>query len=180
MMPDFRPDAEFASRWVTVQPSVGAYIRSAVRDAQHAEDVLQEVARATLEQFGSYDRSRPFLNWVMGIARFRILNYYRSRRGDKLVFQEAVLEMIERAHVEVAPSVGDREQALADCLERVDGRARDALARRYDAGMAVAQIAQALGTTPNAVSRLLYRTRQLLKDCIESRLRQKGVSDGRA
>jgi len=175
-MPLHTPQIDFASRWVMVQPSVGAYIRSAVRDAQHAEDVLQEVARGAIEQFGDYDRTRPFLNWVMGIARYRILNYYRSQRGDKLVFDESVLRMIERGHVDVAPSVGDREQALSDCLKRVDGRSRDVLARRYDQGQAVNQIAERLGTTPNAVSRLLYRTRLLLKDCIELRLKQEGVS----
>ena len=175
-MPLHTPQFDFASRWVMVQPSVGAYIRSAVRDAQHAEDVLQEVARGAIEQFGDYDRTRPFLNWVMGIARYRILNYYRSQRGDKLVFDESVLRMIERGHVDVAPSVGDREQALSDCLKRVDGRSRDVLARRYDQGQAVNQIAERLGTTPNAVSRLLYRTRLLLKDCIELRLKQEGVS----
>lgn len=174
-MPFPTPESEFASRWVTVQPSVGAYIRSAVRDAQHAEDVLQEVARGAIEQFVNYDRSRPFLNWVMGIARFRILNYYRAQRGDKLVFNETVLKMIERAHIDVAPSVGEREQALNDCLKRLDGRAREALAKRYDAGLAVKQIADRLGTTPNAVSRLLYRARLLLKDCIESRMSQRGV-----
>lgn len=176
MMTFLSPESEFASRWVTVQPSVGAYIRSAVRDAQHAEDVLQEVARGAIEAFGEYDRSRPFLNWVMGIARYRILNYYRSQRSDKLVFDESVLRMIERGHVDVAPSVSDREQALADCLKRVDGRSRDVLARRYDAGQAVSQIAERLETTPNAISRLLYRTRLLLKECVESRLKQRGVS----
>ncbi|MFI4861444.1 MAG: sigma-70 family RNA polymerase sigma factor [Phycisphaerales bacterium JB063] len=173
-MPYDTPESEFASRWVVVQPSVGAYIRSAVRDAQHAEDVLQEVARGAIEQFTTYDRSRPFLNWVMGIARYRILNYYRSQRGDKLVFDESVLRMIERGHIDVAPTVNERKQALNECMRRLDGRAREALSRRYDAGMAVRQIAERFETTPNAISRLLYRARLALKECIESRLSHGG------
>lgn len=174
-MNEQNPNLEFSDRWIKVQPSLAAYIRSAIRDAQHSEDVLQEVARGAIEQFSEYDRSRPFLNWVMGIARYRILNYYRSQRSEKLIFGESVLVAIEHGHIKVAPSISDREQALGDCLDRLGGRAKDVLVGRYSDGVSITQIAERIGTTPNAVSRLLYRSRLLLKECIEDRILRKGV-----
>jgi hypothetical protein len=55
--------------WTQAQPTVSAYVHALVGDRAARDEVLQQVALAILEHFGSYDSERPFLPWAMTIAR---------------------------------------------------------------------------------------------------------------
>ncbi len=70
---------ELARLWVQSQSVISAYITANVLDVQHAEDLVQEVAQVVAEKFDTFDRSRSFISWALGIARNRVLKYYRSR-----------------------------------------------------------------------------------------------------
>ena len=61
--------SEMAALWVQSQSIVSAYITANVIDLHHAEDLIQDVAKAVAEKFDAFDRSRPFTPWVLGIAR---------------------------------------------------------------------------------------------------------------
>lgn len=166
---------DFTRCWVSAQSVVSAYVRMAVRDTQHAEDVLQEVAQAAVESFETYDPARPFVAWVLGIARFRILSYYRQVRGDRHQFSDRMLELVEAAYLHEQPQVSARAQALGICMEQVQGRARQVVQLHYGENKAVQDIADDLGVTPNAISRQLYRVRDVLRRCIEQRLAAGGA-----
>lgn len=169
-----RPDSEFTSMWVKAQPMVNSFVFSAIRDAHSAEDVLQEIAAAAVADFEQYDRERPFLNWVLGIARFRVLNHYRAVKRDRLVFDDATLGALAEAHESLEPAASERRQALRECLTKVHDRGRRALSMRYAENMPVTTIAQRWKSTPNAISLLLLKTRRSLAKCIEERLAREG------
>ncbi len=63
-----------------------------------------------------------------------------------------------------------RLEALAHCMERLPGKRRDVLDRRYLKGESVEQIAIELRKPPNVVAASLYRIRKTLLECIEIRL----------
>ena len=168
---------DFTSRWVAAQPAVAAFIKSAVRDIQHAEDILQEVASKSLINYEQYDRSRPFVPWAIGIARNEILMHYRKAKGDRLVFDESQLNAIADGYAQVHKSLPDRSAALEQCLERLEDRPRNVLQMRYSKGLAVSEISNQLGATPNAISRVLYKVRLALKQCVEQKLDAQGGPD---
>jgi len=168
---------DFTSRWVAAQPAVAAFIKSAVRDIQHAEDVLQEVASKSLINYERYDRSRPFVPWALGIARNEILVYYRKAKGDRLVFDETQLDAIATGYAQVHKSLPERSVALEQCVERLEDRPRNLLRLRYARGLAVKEISSQLGATPNAISRVLYKVRLALKECVERKLCLEGGTD---
>ena len=58
--------------WALAQPAVAAFLTSVVRDFRERDDLLQDVAVAVIESFESYDESRPFVPWAIGIARHRV------------------------------------------------------------------------------------------------------------
>ena len=82
---------ELAGLWVQSQSVISAYITANVFDLHHAEDLVQEVAKIVAENFASYDRRHSFVSWALGIARNRILKYYRTRARDRLVLSENAL-----------------------------------------------------------------------------------------
>ena len=56
--------------------------------------------------------------------------------------------------------------ALHDCLERIDGPARELLHQRYGEEVSVRELADRLQRGYSALTMQLHRLRELLADCI--------------
>lgn len=166
---------ELAGLWVQSQSVISAYLTANVVDLHHVEDLVQEVAQVCAEKFSSYDRERPFLSWALGIARHRLLKYYRSRSRDRLVLSEAALVRLEAALARVDHEAEDRREAVRRCLQRIRGRRREALDMRYSANAKVSDIAAVLGMSPSGVSVMLHRVRAALFVCIRRYLSGRGA-----
>jgi RNA polymerase sigma-70 factor, ECF subfamily len=169
------PMRELAGLWVQSQSVISAYITASVVDLHHVEDLVQEVAQVCAEKFASFDRQRPFLSWALGIARHRLLKYYRTRSRDRLVLSEAALARLEAALARVDHEAEDRREAVRSCLQRIRGRRRQALELRYSANAKVGDIADALGMSPSGVSVMLHRVRTALFGCIRRYLTGQGA-----
>jgi RNA polymerase sigma-70 factor (ECF subfamily) len=166
---------DLAMFWVNSQSVISAYISANVVDAHHVEDILQEVAQICAEKFSEYDRSRSFISWAMGIARNRILKYYRTRARDRMVLSEAVLERLEGALEKLEPEAEDRREALRECIQRVEGRRRNVLDLRYRENVRVNDIADRFGMSASAVSVMLHRVRLDLLECVRRHLKIQGT-----
>ncbi len=150
---------ELARLWVQSQAVISAYITANVFDLHHAEDIVQEVAQIVAEKFSEFDRSRSFVSWALGIARNRVLKYYRSRARDRLIMSEAALARLENALEKVEQEAEDRRTALRVCLERIKGRRRDVLEMRYSRNAKIAEIADQFGMSADGVFVMLHRIR---------------------
>jgi RNA polymerase sigma-70 factor (ECF subfamily) len=161
---------ELAGYWVQSQSAISAYITANVVDLHHVEDLVQEVAQVCAEKFSTFDRERSFMSWALGIARHRLLKYYRSRSRDRLVLSEPALEQLEAALVRVEHESEERRDAVRRCLQRIEGRRRHVLELRYGAGTKVAEIAVQLDMSPSAVSVMLHKVRAALFNCVQRML----------
>jgi RNA polymerase sigma-70 factor (ECF subfamily) len=161
---------ELAVAWTKAQPVVRVFLRSVVRRADVADDLLQQVAVTAVEKYPEYDVSRSFSAWVIGIARHKAMNYIRTSSRDRHHFDSELLAMVADAHEELAPELSEREEALRKCLQKLSGKASYVIEMRYLDGTSSSQIARQLGMTSNAVSALLRRIRMILADCITRRL----------
>lgn len=165
---------EMAGLWVQSQSIVSAYITANVIDLHHAEDLIQDVAKAVAERFDTFDRSRSFTPWVLGIARNRLLKYYRTRARDRLVLSEPALSRYGEAMYRIEHEAEDRRHALRVCLEQVTGRSREILELRYGDDLKVKDIGQRLGISASTVSVVLHRVRRALDECIRKTLAREG------
>jgi RNA polymerase sigma-70 factor (ECF subfamily) len=78
--------------WSLAQPAVSAFITAVLQDFTARDDVLQDVAVAVLESIDSYDDSRPFTPWAIGVARNQIGLHLRKQRRDRQTFDTAAVE----------------------------------------------------------------------------------------
>lgn len=161
---------ELAGMWVQYQSAISAYITANVTDMHHAEDLVQEVAQVIAEKFASYDRQRSFLSWALGIARNRLLKYYRTRARDRLVLSEAALTRLGDALERVEGEAEDRREALKQCLQEIQGRRREVLDLRYRQNARVTDIAAQFAMSASAVSVMLFRIRAALFNCVQRKL----------
>lgn len=164
--------------WTQAQPAVSAFVHALAGDRAMRDDILQDVAVAVLENFRTYDASRPFLPWALGIARNEVAN--ARRRGGRFpaALSAAAEAGLAAAISEVEESERERLALLDRCLERVRGRPREVCDLRYRGGASVETIAAALGMQPNTVAKSLQRVREELRDCIEERLAARGPRGG--
>jgi RNA polymerase sigma-70 factor (ECF subfamily) len=166
---------ELAGLWVQSQSVVSAYITANVVDAHHVEDLVQEVAQICAERFATFDRQRSFVAWALGIARHRLMKYYRTRSRDRLVLSEPALERLEAALERLQPEAEERREALKHCLERVHGRRREVLDMRYGQNAKVGEVAERFGMSATAVSVMLHRVRAALYACVQQTVGGQGA-----
>lgn len=162
--------------WTLAQPAVSAFINSVVRDFRDRDDVLQDVAVAVIESFASYDPERPFVAWAVGIARNQVGNYLRSRRRDRLLFDDETVERLAIAFSEVPRQKLLALDFLQDCLKSLEGRARMLCDLRYRDDLKPGAIAEEVGMTANSVAKALQRIRDQLRECIERKSLTEGVA----
>jgi len=170
--------SKLALLWGQAQPTVTAYIRASLRDHHDSEDVTQATVQYIVEHFDDFDPSTPFVAWAIGVARYRILECIRQRKRHARVLSEEVIEMLPNAFVSIEDKVLPQQDALEQCIKKLNDRSKGARYRKYYEGARDEEIASALGIAPNSVTVLLRRIRETLAKCIESRLAAEGSASG--
>ena len=163
-------NSQFARHWVPVQPGIMGMITAAIRNRHDAEDVLQEVAATAAKDYHRYDSQKPFFSWVASITKFRIVDYYRKKNRDKLVFDEEVLELIAQSAARTASLMTGQQEALDKCMQKLTPRASETLRMRYSQDLSASQIGEKQNLSESAVFSFLHRLRKGLIDCIQQNL----------
>ena len=161
---------QFTRLWVQNQRAVGAFIYMSLNNPHDTEDVLQEVAADASRNFDKYDPSRPFVAWLIGIARQRLVDHYRKQGRQRAKLSPDTLALLDRAYAETAEAIDDRLIALRKCMEKLPEHHKLLINRRYGFDDALADIAKSVGSNAKAVNAMLTRVRKLLADCIQQRL----------
>lgn len=157
------------------RPMLFAFTLSIVRDFDAAEDVLQDVSLVVCERYASFQIGTNFGAWAREIARRRILARRRESGRLPLALPEESLQHVQAGfdavHADNPGEAEERMKALRACLEKLSASARDLLEMRYRKGLRPGRIAQLVAGKTETVRKTLYRTRRLLGECIEQRLR---------
>ena len=166
--------AEFVTQITRSQRQLHAFILSMVWNPAEADDVLQQTNLVLWEKAAEFDVSRPFLPWAMRFAQLQALAWLkqRQRQQQRLVFDDDLARLLAEEAAADEPAFDARRHVLAACLQKLRPEQRELIARRYEPDASVNAIAEAVGTTPKAVSDKLRRIRRALLDCIEQTLRE--------
>jgi RNA polymerase sigma-70 factor (ECF subfamily) len=168
---------DFATLWAESYDKLRTYVRIFVPVLHDADDVLQDTAVAIAKDFDKYDPERPFLEWAVGVARNRVLQYYRKRGRDRrMIFDVDTVSKIEGSLLELEPRIDSYEESLEFCLQKLPERSRRMLELRYTCTMSADEIASQLKMTVQSVYTRLSQIRVALRDCVRRQLRRSGGS----
>ena len=152
------------------------YIRMMVKDADVADDVLQEtlikVVRVIDE--GRYVDNGKFLSWVLRIAHNQVIDYFRSQKSAKTINESDagynMLGTLRFAERTVEDNIIS-EQIEADVrrlVEHLPDEQREVVKLRYFSGLSFQEIADQTGVSINtALGRMRYaliNLRRLIKE----------------
>jgi RNA polymerase sigma-70 factor (ECF subfamily) len=165
------PDA-LAALVARHQQAVRACLAARLDDPHEAEDLAQEVFVTALRKLGEFDAERPLAPWLRSIAMNLLRNHWRKFRAHPIGGNAELASLLDqRIALDCTP---DREpallRALQDCVEQLDGPARDLLRRRYGEEQSVREIAALLQRGYSAVTMQLHRLRELLAECIDGKV----------
>ncbi len=134
------------------------------------DDLAQDVFLTALRSLSNYRRGEDFGAWLRGIARNKLLNYFRSasRRSQAMErFRQEVVRELE-GDLEMA-AASDRAEVIERLLRRI-AELPERLRRVVRAGLEgnrPADLAQEMSISVGAVYNLHYRANQLLRDCLK-------------
>ncbi|MEX0867183.1 MAG: sigma-70 family RNA polymerase sigma factor [Pirellulales bacterium] len=170
-------DAEQLARlWTTSQGEVAAFIGSLITDPAQANDTLQQVAMQIVRNYDKYDASRPFVPWAIGVAKNEVLAHRRRQATDRHVFDDELVHRIATTYEQLVEEREWSAEALAACLEQVEGRGKQALELFYMQELKAPEVARRIGISAGAVRMLLCRTREAVRKCLErNRAAQEGT-----
>ena len=147
------------------EPRVRRHLSSRLRGREaDVEDLVAETFLCAMQRISAFELERPgeFGNWLIGIARNKLLNWIRRPDARETASDEpwAAAGAMSAALEAVSPEqvVLDRLEA-ADALSNLTPRAQRALVLQHVVGLPTAEIALALGTTKQAVWALTDRAR---------------------
>jgi len=156
--------------WTRAQPVVAGFVSSVVPNFHDADDIIQDVAMVLVVKFEEYNSKHSFTQWALGIARNKVLAYYRKQARQNQVLNGYLIEKVASIYEEETQHFGLIHRALEYCIRKIKGRDRRLLEMWYVDQQEITEIAHVMGIANSTIYVILHRIRKALKLCIRRRL----------
>jgi RNA polymerase sigma-70 factor (ECF subfamily) len=137
-----------------------------VRQPAGAEEIAQDAFVRAYTHIDRYDDTRPFYPWLAAIA-VRLAQNWLRRHGRTMRFEGASVETAKEPTTSAAALsaliADERSRGLWQAMASLSPGERTALILYYRDGMAVRDVARALGVTSGTIKTLLFRGRRHLR-----------------
>jgi RNA polymerase sigma-70 factor (ECF subfamily) len=127
--------------------------------ARDAEDLVQETLMALHTRRATYDPDRPVTVWAHAIARYKLVDYFRSRRVRATVPLEGQAEFLAGPD-DVEPAMAKRD--VVRLLDTLPPRSRRLVEDMKLEGRSVAETAARTGLSEAAVKVGVHRALKML------------------
>ncbi|ADB18166.1 RNA polymerase, sigma-24 subunit, ECF subfamily [Pirellula staleyi DSM 6068] len=152
------------------EQQIRAYIRACLPRSADVDEVMQEVGLVAWRKFTTLDDQTLFPRWVCLIARFEVLKFRRKFARDRLVLDDATIELLAAEGAEEMPLREQQLKALDDCVAKLSADRRQLVLAAYSPDNTIRSLAAGLARSEGSVYQLLARIRQELQRCVEKKL----------
>jgi RNA polymerase sigma-70 factor (ECF subfamily) len=159
--------SDFVDLMTQHQGRLYGYLLSLSADPDAANDILQEANIVLWKQWQQFQAGSNFTAWAFRIAHFQFMAYRQRQLRDKTLFSDELLATLASEARDVDQWHDERSAALEKCLERMPDRSREAIRLRYADELKIADMAEVLERSANAVYQILFRARQWLIECVQ-------------
>ena len=153
--------------------------RAAGLDRTQAEDVVQEAFSVFVAKAGEFEGRSKIRTWLFGILYRKIAEAHRKKRRESRM--EEIDEVMQQRFtpegkwhrpplpVDEQFYQGEVRRFLDDCLDEVPQQQRMAFVLREAQGLRSEEIRKILDVSSTHLSVLVYRARNRLRECLESK-----------
>jgi RNA polymerase sigma-70 factor (ECF subfamily) len=169
---------DFRSRVERERPYLLRYASLQLRDAQAAEDAVQETLLAALAGESGFGQRASLRTWLTGILKHKIVDAIRrtSREAPAAGADEFDALFDQRGHwIEMPGAWSDPDASLDQkrffaalelCLARLPVKTAQTFMMREHMGLETDEICKELAITATHCWVLLYRARMSLRECL--------------
>jgi RNA polymerase sigma-70 factor (ECF subfamily) len=143
------------------------YIYCVVHSLPDAEDVFQQTAMSMWDNFDRFLPESDFQAWGLRFARYRSLNFIRSKRRERVFFSDKIIHQFADSVSEPPDVQQERLRALATCKQKLGNNDRNLLELCYGHCETIREAALQLGRPLGAVYESLWRIRRALHACVQ-------------
>jgi RNA polymerase sigma-70 factor (ECF subfamily) len=153
------------------QAAVWRYVRFLGAEPAEADDLTQETFLA-LARGGFVERdARQTIGYLRVVARNQLLALRRRQSREINTVELEAADAVWSAAAGPDGTLTNYLDALRDCITKLEGRAQEAINLHYRDKSSRETIATHLGMQPDGVKTLLRRIRQVLRECIERKVK---------
>ena len=155
---------------------IRVFIGAHVRDAAILDDLVQDVFLRALQGLGTLRDPKAFRSWLLGIAQNRTLEHLRERLRVMVIDEGAFELLLDRSQLVLLEGEDEDArraielEALNDCLARLPAHGGRVVRDFYFRGLPIAALAEQEGKNQGAVRVMLFRLREILRDCVRGRV----------
>jgi len=169
---------DFRSRIERERPYLLRYASLQLRDAQAAEDAVQETLLAALAGESGFGQRASLRTWLTGILKHKIIDAIRKLSREAPAAGEDEFDALfdERGHwIEMPGAWSDPDASLDQkrffaalelCLSRLPEKTAQTFMMREHMGLETDEICKELAITATHCWVLLYRARMALRECL--------------
>jgi RNA polymerase sigma-70 factor len=166
---------EFARLFSRNARRIYGFIMTLVFSHHDAEEVFQNTSVVLWNKFSEFEPGSNFFAWASRIAYYEVLSFMKQRRRSQKVSDES-LDLLANEAIALSEESSSRQEALEDCLSRLNPTDRELLQARYYHQQAPKQIASKQSRSVDSVYRALSRIHNMLLDCVQRRLAREELS----
>ena len=159
----------FAELYDAVAPTVFGLARRILRQAEHAEEVAQEVLLQVWQQAPRFEPARgSALAWIMTMTHRRAVDRVRSAQASSDREERVGRASHERDHDSVAEAVEQRleAEAVRKCIAALTDVQRESVMLAYFGGRSYPEVATQLGAPLGTIKTRMRDGLIRLRDCL--------------
>ncbi len=162
----------FFRHYTGVQNRLFAYILTMVHNENDAEELLQETSSLLWEHFDNFQLGTNFSAWACSIARNKVIDFVRKNKKTRPFFDTDTYSQIEQYVNSDRDDLSDRLNHLHQCVGKLKDSDRSLIVMRFQKNMAIKQMSQATGRSPDGLYKSMTRILSMLRQCIDRSMRQ--------
>ncbi len=169
----------FTTLYRSVNRRIFAFALNQLRDESRAEEVVVDTMHEVWKHPERFNATSKFSTWVLGIARYKILNAFRANTHT---YDELTDEMSETvASDEASPldllAGSQRQAGVRECMDKLTTDHRECMHLVFFEGLSLGEIAALQACPENKIKTRLFHARQKIKNCLRLLLKREGDGD---
>lgn len=164
---------DFLRLYAEHEAALHLFVRSMLPCREEADEVMQQIVVVLWSKFST---ALDFKKWAYGVARLEVLRFLQTRKRDRHVFDEELLNRLADRAVLHEREVISRREALEGCLQKLPATQRELVLTAYTKGTRMDELASRRGQTPMALYKGLQRIRLALLECVERTLAEEELA----
>lgn len=142
---------------------VFGYIFKQVKDRNRAEEIVQNTFIKAFRNLGSFDKHKPFLPWIMKIARNDLMDHYRRDTKKNTVELDENLQGIIDVSNDPTRILEEKEsfREIDNVVNSMKDKYRTLIILKYFQGLSYEEISKELSISVSKVKWRLYEARKI-------------------